>query len=99
MAKTATKPETLTIAELAATLADQQDISKARGKAIIDALRDHIVESLLAGNRVSIFGLGMFEVRATKAKLGRNPKTGESIQIPAGRKVVFRTAKGLKDQM
>jgi nucleoid DNA-binding protein len=48
---------------------------------------------------VNVFGLGTFEVRATKEKMGRNPKTGEKIQIPAGRKVVFKAAKGLKDQM
>jgi nucleoid DNA-binding protein len=58
-----------------------------------------MVETLLAGNRVNLYGLGTFEVRATKEKMGRNPKTGESIKIPAGRKVVFKAAKGLKDQM
>lgn len=99
MPKTASKPETLSIAELAASLAEGQDLSKARAKAIIDTLRDQVVETLLAGNRVSLFGLGTFEVRDTKAKMGRNPKTGEKIEIPAGRKVVFKVAKGLKDQM
>ncbi|HJU82613.1 MAG TPA: HU family DNA-binding protein [Holophagaceae bacterium] len=98
MAKT-TKPATLGIAELAAGLADAQDLSKARAKAFIDGLRDQMVESLLAGNRVNLFGLGTFEVRATKEKMGRNPKTGEKIHIPAGRKVVFKVAKGLKDEM
>lgn len=98
MSKTA-KPETLGIPELAAALADANDLTKARAKAILDGLRDEIVTSLLAGKRVNIFGLGTFEIRATKEKMGRNPKTGESIKIPAGRKVVFKTAKGLKDQM
>lgn len=99
MAKTPAKPETLGIAELAATLADAHDLSKARAKAILDGVRDHIVETLLAGSRVNLFGLGTFEVRATKEKMGRNPKTGEKIQIPAGRKVVFKAAKGLKDAL
>lgn len=99
MAKSASKPETLGIAELAAVLAEAQDLSKARSKAILDGVRDHIVATLLSGNRVNVFGLGTFEVRPTKEKMGRNPKTGESIKIPAGRKVVFKTAKGLKDQM
>ena len=52
-----------------------------------------------SGHRWNILGLGPSEGRATKEKLGRNPKTGECITIPAGRKVVFKTAKGLKDQM
>ena len=99
MSKTTTKPETLGIAELAATLSEGHDLTKARAKAMLDGLRDEMVQTLLAGNRVSLFGLGTFEVSATKAKVGRNPKTGESIQIPAGRKVVFKAAKGLKDQM
>jgi len=99
MAKTSSKPDTLGIAELAANLAEAQDLSKARAKSILDGVRDHMVETLLAGSRVNLYGLGTFEVRATKEKMGRNPKTGESIQIPAGRKVVFKAAKGLKDQM
>ena len=84
---------------VAANLAEAQDLSKARAKSILDGVRDHMVETLLSGNRVNLYGLGTFEVRATKEKMGRNPKTGESIQIPAGRKVVFKAAKGLKDQM
>ena len=99
MVKSTSKPDTLGIAELAANLAEAQDLSKARAKSILDGVRDHIVETLLTGNRVNVFGLGIFEVRATKEKMGRNPKTGESIKIPAGRNVVFKTAKGLKDQM
>ena len=99
MTKTSSKPETLGIAELAANLAEAQDLSKARAKSILDGVRDHMVETLLAGNRVNLYGLGTFEVRASKEKMGRNPKTGESIQIPAGRKVVFKAAKGLKEQM
>lgn len=99
MTKQSTKPETLGIPELAANMAEAHDLTKARAKAILDSLRDDIVKTLLEGNRVNIFGLGTFEVRATKEKMGRNPKTGEKIAIPAGRKAVFKAAKGLKDQM
>jgi nucleoid DNA-binding protein len=99
MSKTSSKPETLGIPELAAAMADSHDLTKARAKAMLDGLRDEIVTSLLGGKRVNLFGLGTFEVRPTKAKMGRNPKTGEKIEIPAGRKVVFKAAKGLKDQM
>jgi len=86
MAKTTSKPDTLGIAELAANLAEAQDLSKARAKSILDGVRDHMVETLLAGNRVNLYGLGTFEVRATKEKMGRNPKTGESIKIPPAAK-------------
>ncbi|HPS68620.1 MAG TPA: HU family DNA-binding protein, partial [Holophaga sp.] len=76
MNKTSSKPETLGIPEMTAALADAHDLTKARAKAILDGLRDEIVQSLLSGKRVNIFGLGTFEVRPTKAKMGRNPKTG-----------------------
>ena len=99
MTKTGSKPETIGIPELSASLAEAHDLTKARAKAMLDNLRDEIVQSLLDGRLVNVFGLGTFEVRATREKMGRNPKTGEKIQIPAGRKVVFKVAKGLKDQM
>ena len=99
MSKSAAKPETIGIPELSAKLADSYDLTKAKAKAMLDELRDSIVGGLLDGHKVSLFGLGTFEVRATKAKVGRNPKTGEKIDIPAGRKVVFKAAKGLKEQM
>jgi nucleoid DNA-binding protein len=93
------KPETIGISELAATLADRHDLTKAHAKTMLDDLRDHIVSTILDGKRVGLFGLGTFELRATKEKMGRNPKTGEQIKIPAGRKVVFKAAKGIKDKM
>ena len=99
MSKTVTKIETIGIPVLSALLAESHDLTKARAKAILDDLRDEIVQSLLNGKRVNMFGLGTFEVRVTKEKMGRNPKTGEKIRIPVGRKVVFKAAKGLKDQM
>ncbi|MDR0498680.1 MAG: HU family DNA-binding protein [Holophagales bacterium] len=99
MAKNASKPEAVGIPELAAILADKHDLTKANAKTILDSLRDQIVSSILAGKRVGLFGLGTFEVRDTKEKMGRNPKTGEQIRIPAGRKVVFKASKSIKDQM
>jgi len=99
MARNSSKPETIGIPELAAVLADKHDLTKANAKAILDSLRDQIVASILADKRVGLFGLGTFEVRETKEKMGRNPKTGEQIRIPAGRKVVFKASKSIKDQM
>lgn len=96
---TKTKVETIGIPELAAALAESNDLTKAKSKILVDALRDQIVQSLLSGKRVNLFGLGTFEVRATKAKVGRNPKTGQRIDIPAGRKATFKAAKGLKEQL
>jgi nucleoid DNA-binding protein len=99
MTKTPNKPETISLAELSASFAEAHDLTKARAKVMLDGIRDEIVHSLLSNKRVNVFGLGTFEVRATTEKMGRNPKTGEKIQIPAGRKVVFKAAKGIKEQM
>ena len=93
------KSETIGIPELAAALAESHDLTKVKAKTLVDSLRDHIVQSILAGKRVNVFGLGTFEVRATKAKVGRNPKTGQRIDIPAGRKATFKAAKGLKEAL
>jgi len=99
MARNSSKPETIGIPELATMLADKHDLTKAKSKAMLDDLRDNIVSTILSGKRVGLFGLGTFEVRDTKEKMGRNPKTGEQIKIPAGRKVVFKASKSIKDQM
>ena len=93
------KPDTIGIPELAAQIADRHDLTKARAKALLDDLRDSIVSAILDGKRVGLFGLGAFEVRDTKAKVGRNPKTGEQINIHEGRKIVFKAAKGIKDKL
>ena len=98
MSKTA-KPETLGIPELAAALADANDLTKARAKAMVDALRDDIVQNLLAGKRVNLFGLGTFEVRDTKAKVGRNPKTGDEVPISPRRVLTFRPSHLMKDRV
>jgi nucleoid DNA-binding protein len=97
--KIAVKPEAISLTELTASFAATNNLSKAAAKPMLDGLRDDLVQALLDGKRITIFGLGIFEVRATKAKTGRNPATGAVLQIPAGRKVVFKPAKGLKDQM
>ena len=69
---------------------------------IIDALLEDtglIADALAAGQDVSIPGFGVFEVKKVAAREGRNPKTGESIQIPAHRRVAFRAGKGLKSRV
>ncbi len=93
------KTETIGIPTLSDRMAHDHRLTKIKTKEFINDLRDTIVQEILDGNRVNLFGLGTFEVRITKEKMGRNPKTGEKIKIPVGRKVVFKAAKGLKNQM
>jgi len=64
---------------------------------VVDTILDVIVNSLKRGEEVSVAGLGIFSVKERKARMGRNPKTGESIQIEGMRVAKFRAAKALKD--
>ncbi|MAZ67295.1 hypothetical protein CL652_00820 [bacterium] len=71
--------------------------TKADAERAVEAVIDGIVEGLKSGSEVSIAGLGIFEAKMRAARTGRNPRTGESIQIPAMRVPKFRAAKALKD--
>ena len=71
--------------------------TKADAERAVEAMIDGIVDGLKNGDEVSIAGLGIFEAKMRAARTGRNPRTGESIQIPAMRVPKFRAAKALKD--
>lgn len=71
--------------------------TKSKAKEVVEAVFDTIVKSLSRGEEVAIPGFGVFRVAKRAAREGRNPKTGEKIQIPASVKPKFRAAKALKD--
>ena len=71
--------------------------TKAQAERAVDTMIDAIIGGLKGGNDVSIAGLGIFSAKMRPARQGRNPRTGESIQIPAMRVPKFRAAKALKD--
>jgi DNA-binding protein HU-beta len=71
-------------------------IKKAAAGRAVKTMVANIVESLKSEGRIVIAGLGTFKVKATKPRTGRNPKTGESIQIAAGKRVLFKPSLGLK---
>lgn len=87
--------------ELIDKLADSTSLSKADAGRAVDALFDAesgiISKRLQAGEKVQITGFGTFETRKRGARMGRNPRTGERIQIPASVSPAFRPGKGLKD--
>jgi len=87
--------------ELTEALAEATDFTKADAQRAIDALFDTeegvISGTLTGGEKVQITGFGTFETRERKARMGRNPQTGEKIRIPASTAVSFRAGKGLKD--
>lgn len=71
--------------------------TKAQAERAVDTMVDSIISGLKGGEEVSIAGLGIFSAKMRPARQGRNPRTGESIQIPAMRVPKFRAAKALKD--
>jgi DNA-binding protein HU-beta len=71
--------------------------TKADAERAVETIIDSIVGSLKGGDEVSIAGLGIFSTKARPARQGRNPRTGETIQIAATRTAKFRAAKALKD--
>jgi len=71
--------------------------SKADAERAVETVIASITEGLKKGDEVSIAGLGIFVAKARPARMGRNPRTGESIRIAATRTPKFRAAKGLKD--
>ena len=89
-------PKAVTTKHLAYTLADQHKFSKRQALQIMEDLIGRITKHLKKGERVKIAGLGILQVRSRAARTGRNPQTGEAIQIKASKKVAFRASKELK---
>ncbi|MFQ5541054.1 MAG: HU family DNA-binding protein [Candidatus Paceibacteria bacterium] len=84
-------------ADLANKVHDMLGGTKVQSEAVVEAIVDEIVNALKSGDEVSIAGLGIFSTKMRPARMGRNPRTGESIQVPAMRVPKFRAAKALKE--
>jgi len=97
MAKKAASPATVTLKQLAAEIADGQDMSKKQAEIILTDLVTRIARHLKKGERIRIVGLGILRVRKRAARMGRNPATGEPVPIKASKKVAFRPAKELAE--
>ena len=87
---------TVTTKHLAHALAEQHQLTKKQGLEMMEELIGMITKHLKKGERVKIAGLGILQVRNRAARMGRNPATGEVIQIKASKKVAFRASKDLK---
>jgi DNA-binding protein HU-beta len=96
-AKTSSKQAVVTLKHLSATLADQHEVAKKAAMGMLTDLVSLITKHLKKGDKIRIAGLGVMQVRKRPARMGRNPATGEPIQIKASKKVAFRAAKELKE--
>ena len=88
---------TVTLKHLAASLAGTHELPKKQAEAILNDMVGLVAKHLKKGDRIRIPGLGILQVRKRAARMGRNPATGEPIQIKASKKVAFRAAKELKE--
>ena len=86
----------ISLKQLAAGLAESHDMPKRQVEAMLGEFVQTFAEHLTKGTKIRISGLGIFQVRMRAARLGRNPATGEQIQIKASKKIAFRPAKELK---
>ena len=84
-------------AELVDRVAKKTQLTKKEVSAAVDALFETIQEALQAGEKVQVIGFGNFEVRERAARKGRNPQSGEEIQIEASKVPAFKAGKALKD--
>jgi DNA-binding protein HU-beta len=83
-------------AQLIAKVTKDAGIRRAQSVRAVKSLVSAIRETIRGGGKISLTGLGTFKVKARKARPGRNPKTGETIDIPAGRKISFKPSLSLR---
>ncbi|SDI20809.1 bacterial nucleoid protein Hbs [Alteribacillus persepolensis] len=83
--------------DLISQVAEKAGLSKKDAEAAVNATLDNIAQSLQSGEKVQLIGFGNFEIRERAAREGRNPQTGETIQIPASKVPAFKPGKQLKE--
>jgi len=89
----------MTKSQLVARLAAESGLSRKQMDDIVTSLTETVVKTVKKGDSVKIPGLGIFRLRKMKARVGRNPQTGEPINIPARKKVGFSVAKTFKESV
>lgn len=85
--------------DIEAELANRLAISKTAARDLLNVILDEITLAMSRGQRVALPGFGIFEVRAHGPRVGRNPQTGEPLDIPSGHNVHFKPGKALKESI
>lgn len=83
--------------QLISSVAQDTGLTKKDTERALNSIVQNIEQALAAGQRVSLVGFGTFEVRPRKARMGRNPRTGEAIEIPAAKVPAFKPGKALRE--
>ena len=85
--------------ELIAAVAEKTGLTKKDAERVVSATFETVTETIKAGEKVSVSGFGIFEVKTREARVGRNPRTKEEIKIPATKLPAFKASKTLKDSV
>ena len=89
--------QSMTKADLVADVAKTSGLTRPDAEVVVQTVLDSIVEALNSGEKVELRGFGSFRHRQRSPRRGRNPKTGEIVQVPAKRVAYFKLGKGLKE--
>jgi len=89
----------MTKKEIVTKISDRMDLKQVKAKKIIQMVFDGIVESLSRGETVELRNFGVFKVKSRKPRIGRNPKTGESVKISGKKVVVFKAGLVMKEKV
>lgn len=87
----------MTKADLVEEVAKVTELTRKDSEVIVDTLFESVIKALRAGDKLEVRGFGSFRVRQRNARVGRNPKTGEKVEVPAKRVPYFKPSKELKD--
>ena len=85
--------------DLIDVVAQKADLKKKDAEAAVNAVLVALEDALVSGDKVQLIGFGTFEVKAKDARTGRNPATGEAIEIAASKQIKFSAGKTLKDKV
>ncbi len=85
--------------QLIQKIAENGNMTKKDAEIALKAVIDAISDSVVSGEKVQVAGFGSFDVKARDARMGRNPKTGEAVEIAASKRIVFTAAQSLKDKI
>jgi integration host factor subunit beta len=89
----------MTKAELVDEVADKTGLPKKQAEVVVATVFESIVESLKSGEKIELRGFGSFRIRERDSRIGRNPKTGERVKVPAKRVAYFKPGKDLREQL
>ena len=87
----------MTKADLVEKVTSLGDLTRRDGEVIVDTLFDSVIGALKSGDKIEIRGFGSFRTRQRNARVGRNPKTGDRVEVPAKRVPFFKPSKELRD--